>query len=109
MSSALDRIAALHTTQGEAWDFECDECSHPWPCPTRRLCDEGADERRAEEELIAAIFSRREADTTITQVALGGAEMLAAIDRQIAAHKRERAAIDAALAAHDAARMKEGL
>jgi len=42
---SLERIAELHAERVSTFDGHryCSECSHDWPCPTRRLCDEAAE------------------------------------------------------------------
>ena len=145
--SALERIAELHTAQTrKAVDITpyvvgCAQCFKPWPCPTRRLCDEaaqhhadwGCDEcseafkRGAEagrdhvsdECVMAEMAARADADRLAAAV-----RVLLVVQTKL----REKTldsdgvarfegftwttafdALCAALAAHDAARTKEGL
>jgi len=96
--SALDRIAELHYKRfrrDPRVEPVCGACGVPWPCPTRRLCGEaGADADR-----LAAIV--READSLLNILA-------GTMDYHRTA-TRIRDEGRAALAAHDAARTKEGL
>lgn len=84
--SALDKIAELHSPVADGYDL-CHHCAQPWPCPSRRLCDEGGPtqaERDAFEEMREAIAERDEARADAQRLAdaardLGG-EMQAALD-----------------------------
>lgn len=103
--NALDRIAELHAVD-DSYDLTvllptqfCRACKVPWPCLTRRLCDEAAQEAEAS-----------------LAVARGNAARLAtygaAVRHALALYERNVANIEfllsacrtftAALAAHDA-------
>ena len=45
MRTALEQIQELHTKRkivdGRSYAVFCDNCKFNWPCPTRKLADEG--------------------------------------------------------------------
>jgi len=98
MSNALERIAELHTARDA--NGNCRVCGIyvAYPCPTRRLCDEAVadmDAARADADRLAAAARRylnAMCDDPGPDEELDAGIMLVA-----------------ALAAHDAARTKEGL
>ena len=105
--SALERIAELHIeliSHGVTVPY-CAQCYWPWPCPTRRLCDE-----RGAEALTDRDAARADAD----RLAAAAVAYINAIEADTDDTEHEAVgvawdALDAALAAHDAARAKEGL
>lgn len=116
MERALDRIAELHEGDREPDPWCCDECGKPWPCPTRRLCDEAA----ASPEYLHArcddAIASAERPTVMLVDALGAA--VAERDAARADAERLAAAIrgasvrtmrqEDALAAHDALTAEAG-
>jgi len=107
MTTALERIAELHTYVAPRFD-RCRVCMEPWPCPTRRLCDDAEqagdvwlrfaealaerDAARADaERWLALVRACRE---TLWTINLDGTEYWQAGEQV--------KVIDAALAAHDA-------
>ena len=114
--SALERIAELHTAQTrKAVDITpyvvgCAQCFKPWPCPTRRLCDEGGAERDKIAHYLAGVIEGIEA---ARDAACADADRLAAAVNFAIAHSAGMypGALDylrQASAAHDATRAKEG-
>ena len=131
--SALERIAELHREISRSHiglPSICDACEHDWPCPTRRLCDEAA-QHHAEwgcDECGEAFKRGAEAGrdhasdecVMAEMAARADADRLAAALEHVADHRTHEGvpsylacprcveAIHSALAAHDAARTKEG-
>ena len=108
--SALERIAELHTAQTrKAVDITpyvvgCAQCFKPWPCPTRRLCDEAAQHHAdwgCDECVMAEMAARADADRL--------AAALRCSRRAYPCNCQQCNHAISALAAHDAARTKEGL
>ena len=118
--SALERIAELHTAQTrKAVDITpyvvgCAQCFKPWPCPTRRLCDEGGAERDKIAHYLAGVIegieAARDAARADADRLAEAAETFLRMEyrRGGIPYEGARASLRAALAAHDAARTKEG-
>jgi len=106
--SALERIAELHRQRVSTWDGSrfCNECSHDCACPTRRLCDEAEPLTLGDVERMGWNVAERLGEDV--REARADADRLAAAMRAAMAGK-PHTKFSELLAAHDAARAKEGL
>ena len=114
--SALERIAELHYKRfrrDPRVEPVCGACGVPWPCPTRRLCDEAAREAACADSATDAlgVFLRVAVDERAA--ARADADRLADAVNFAIAHSAGMypGALDylrQASAAHDATRAKEG-
>ena len=108
--SALERIAELHRPVHEGkWAGRCKTCHLQWPCPTRRLVDEAADDGALIVESWCVSCAKSEAQRDLARA---DADRLAAALRWLESEaywESGNGDIYAALAAHDATRTEEGL